>query len=344
MQAATKRGDLVQELLSQGPPLTAHPEAVGPDSWADLLAAGKSSAPAAAPSVAVATPPAAARRLSNPAQEASAFAAEGLAANADALDVHHVLVQRLAAAGAAVQAASSSGASPGSAEVRNALAEAALYRGEACSIEALFLLQLRTRRNIQQSAVQRQPTGPLCCNLPTRLCCLPALLLLQRASCRACSRSWRQLVCEQSCSRRRRAAAAAGLPCCSCCRPACRHATQSGMARRQHSRRQPLSLQARQPQTASGRPLLPPPSRRCGAACGSSCSMAAAAARAQSLPTPMLAPQQRCRQPRQLHPCHLLRPHRRLAPAVRLQQAAPAARRREPGSWRRPSTAPTLLP
>lgn len=130
-QAAARRGDLVQELLAHGPPLTAQPDAVQPGSWGDLLAAGKGGpSGASAAAAAVMTPPLTARRLSNPAQEASNFAAEGLAADADVLTVHGVLVRRLAAAGASLQAACSSGAGPGSAEVRAALAEAAALRGE----------------------------------------------------------------------------------------------------------------------------------------------------------------------------------------------------------------------
>lgn len=131
-QAAAKRGELVAELLAHGPPLTGQPEVVGPDSWADLLAAGKGPAAAggSAAASAAAAPPATARRLSNPAQEAYNFAAEGLAADADVLTVHAVLVQRLAAVGAALQAAIAAGAAPGSAEVQGLLAEAAAYRGE----------------------------------------------------------------------------------------------------------------------------------------------------------------------------------------------------------------------
>ena len=131
-QAAARRGELVAEVLANGPPLTAQPDAVGNDSWADLLAAGKASAAAGGTGAAAAlgTPPSAARRLSNPVQEARAFAAEGLAADADTLTVHSVLVRRMAAAGAALQAALSSGASPSSADVRGALAEAAAYRGQ----------------------------------------------------------------------------------------------------------------------------------------------------------------------------------------------------------------------
>lgn len=119
----------MSDLLAHGPSLTAQPEAVGPESWADLLAAGKGSAAAAAG--AATPPPATARRLSNPAQEASNFAAEGMAADADVLTVHGVLVQRLAAAGTALQAAAShSGAAAGGAEMRAVLAEAAACRGE----------------------------------------------------------------------------------------------------------------------------------------------------------------------------------------------------------------------
>lgn len=128
MQAATRRGELVQELLlAHGPPLTAQPEAVGPGSWADLLAAGKGLAAAGTPTAPAAA--VAARRLSNPAQEASNFAAEGLAADADVLTVHSVLVQRLAASSTALRAAACACATPGSAEVQSALAEAATYRG-----------------------------------------------------------------------------------------------------------------------------------------------------------------------------------------------------------------------
>ena len=121
------------ELLSQGPPLTANPEAVGPDSWADLLAARSRVAPVAAadPAAGAAAAAAAARRLSNPAQEASNFAAEGLAADADVTTVHNVLVQRLGAAAAALQAASG-GTGGSSVELRTALAEAAAYRGGCC--------------------------------------------------------------------------------------------------------------------------------------------------------------------------------------------------------------------
>lgn len=128
LQAAARRGELVLELLSHGPPLTVQPEAVRPDSWADLLAAGK--AGVATGEGAAASPAVAARRLSNPAQEASNFAAEGLAADADVITVHGVLTQRLHAAGAALQAAVSSGAPPGAPEVQATLAEAAVYRGE----------------------------------------------------------------------------------------------------------------------------------------------------------------------------------------------------------------------
>lgn len=126
------------ELLSQGPPLTANPEAVGPDSWADLLAARSRVAPQAfndpGAGAGSASAVAAARRLSNPAQEASNFAAEGLAADADVTTVHRVLVQRLAAAAAALQAATggAAGSGSGSSELRSALAEAAAYRGECC--------------------------------------------------------------------------------------------------------------------------------------------------------------------------------------------------------------------
>ncbi len=125
-QAATKRGELVSDLLAYGPSLTAQPEAVCPESWADLLAAGRGSATAGAAT----PPPATTRRLSNPVQEARNFAAEGMAADADALTVHSVLVRRLAAAGAALQTASGqSGTAAGSAEARAALAEAAACRG-----------------------------------------------------------------------------------------------------------------------------------------------------------------------------------------------------------------------
>jgi hypothetical protein len=72
----------------------------------------------------------AARRLSNPAQEASNFAAEGMAADADALTVHAVLVARLTACTAALQAAVDAGASPDSANVHSLLEEAAMYRGD----------------------------------------------------------------------------------------------------------------------------------------------------------------------------------------------------------------------
>ena len=126
------------ELLSQGPPLTANPEAVGPDSWADLLAARSGVAPVAvADPAAGAAAAAAARRLSNPAQEASNFAAEGLAADADVTTVHNVLVQRLGAAAAALHAASggtcsNSSSSSSSVDMWSVLAEAAVYRGQCC--------------------------------------------------------------------------------------------------------------------------------------------------------------------------------------------------------------------
>ena len=128
LQAAAKRGELVSELLAQGPPLTAQPEAVGPESWADLLAAGRGSAAGVAAGAGT-PPPATARRLSNPAQEASNFAAEGMAADADVLTMHSVLVRRLAAAGATLQAAGSQGGATCSADVRAALADAAACRG-----------------------------------------------------------------------------------------------------------------------------------------------------------------------------------------------------------------------
>ncbi|KAL4420778.1 hypothetical protein ABPG75_010434 [Micractinium tetrahymenae] len=130
-QASMRRGELVQELLTNGPPLTSKPEAVGPESWADLLAAGRG-APAA-PAAAAPASPLLARRLSNPAQEASNFAAEGLAADSDVLAVHRVLAQRLTAAASTLQGAAAAGTAPSSAEVRGALAEAAACR------EALML-------------------------------------------------------------------------------------------------------------------------------------------------------------------------------------------------------------
>lgn len=127
VQASMRRGELVRELLANGLTLSSKPEAVSPDSWADLLAAGRGTA--AAPSSATPSSPLLARRLSNPAQEASNFAAEGLAADADVLAVHRVLAQRLAAAALFLQAASAEGAALGSARVMAALAEAAACRG-----------------------------------------------------------------------------------------------------------------------------------------------------------------------------------------------------------------------
>ncbi|EFN50811.1 hypothetical protein CHLNCDRAFT_141741 [Chlorella variabilis] len=148
-QAAARRGELVLELLSHGPPLTVQPEAVRPDSWADLLAAGK--AGVATGEGAAASPAVAARRLSNPAQEASNFAAEGLAADADVITVHGVLTQRLHAAGAALQAAVSSGAPPGAPEVQATLAEAAVYR------ESLMLSVWQELAAAQIRSEQRAP-------------------------------------------------------------------------------------------------------------------------------------------------------------------------------------------
>jgi hypothetical protein len=124
--SAARRGELVLELLSHGPPLTTQPEAVRPDSWADLMAGGKAGGAAQLPGAA---PPLTARRLSNPAQEASSFAAEGLAADADVAAVHRVLAARLEAAGGALRAAVEGGAGAGGAQVRAQLAEAAACRG-----------------------------------------------------------------------------------------------------------------------------------------------------------------------------------------------------------------------
>ncbi|PSC70806.1 hypothetical protein C2E20_5830 [Micractinium conductrix] len=164
-QAASRRGDLFQELLAQGPPVTAKPEAVGPDSWADLVSAGRGggggAAAAAATMPAFGTPPAAARRLSNPAQEASNFAAKGLAADADVHTVHSVLVARLEAAAAAIQGLTSAGAATGastdSAEVRAALAEAAAYR-EAFMLSARHDLAAAQLRVELQAASGAQPS------------------------------------------------------------------------------------------------------------------------------------------------------------------------------------------
>ncbi|PRW20172.1 hypothetical protein C2E21_9164 [Chlorella sorokiniana] len=165
-QAAIKRGELVSELLVHGPSLTAQPEAVGPESWADLLAAGKGSAAAAAAAGAATPPPATARRLSNPVQEASNFAAEGMAADADVLTVHGVLVQRLAAASAALQAASSqSGMAAGGADVRAALAEAAACR-ESLMLSVRQELAAARVRDEQQAAAAADGRGSLLQLLP----------------------------------------------------------------------------------------------------------------------------------------------------------------------------------
>lgn len=128
VQASIRRGEVVQQLLGNGPLLTNKPEAVGPDSWADLLAAGR--ATSAAPSLAHPASPLLARRLSNPVQEASNFAAEGLAADADVLAVLGVLARRLAAAASSLQTASAACATLGTPGVMSALAEAAACRGE----------------------------------------------------------------------------------------------------------------------------------------------------------------------------------------------------------------------
>lgn len=151
------------ELLAHGPSLTAQPEAVSPESWADLLAAGKGTGAAAAGGAAT-PPPATARRLSNPVQEASNFAAEGMAADADVLTVHGVLVQRLAAAGAALQAASSqSGAAGGGTDLRAALAEAAVCRGEHGPI--MWLMLCSTSGFLQYTKIRM----PQCNERPTSL-------------------------------------------------------------------------------------------------------------------------------------------------------------------------------
>jgi hypothetical protein len=105
---------------------------------------------------AAATAAAAARRLSNPAQEASNFAAEGLAADADVTTVHNVLVQRLGAAAAALQAANGGTGSNSSSSIDmlSVLAEAAAYRG-GCGQRADLAAQLATLLLLLHTAAWR---------------------------------------------------------------------------------------------------------------------------------------------------------------------------------------------
>lgn len=287
----------MHELLSQGPLLTGNPEAVGPESWADLLAAGRGAGGAAGAAPAAA--PATARRLSNPAQEASNFAAEGLAADADVLTVHQVLVQRLAASGAALQAAGQSGAVPSTADMRTALAEAAAYRGAwpcynsrcaawvgpqgtrcstpACHVASGFgaaaafpcIMALHCVACADSGVWRSPPASPV-------ICCLPCLL--QKPSCSACVRSWQQPRSEQR-GKHPAAAAAPSPRFCSFHSLACLPATPFWRAckqrRRQQQQQGPQILPAG---AVAGQPLLRKQCEHCGAACGSVRRAAALAA------------------------------------------------------------------
>ncbi|KAL4451310.1 hypothetical protein ABPG77_009382 [Micractinium sp. CCAP 211/92] len=177
-QASIRRGEIVQQLLGNGPLLTSTPEAVGPDSWADLLAAGR--AVSAAPSSAQPASPLLARRLSNPVQEASNFAAEGLAADADVLAVLGVLARRLAAAASSLQTASSAaGAALGAPGVMSALAEAAACR-EALMLGVRQELSAAKLREEQQAHSGVRP-ALLQLLPPSRPHCNPVLEGLQAA-------------------------------------------------------------------------------------------------------------------------------------------------------------------